>query len=87
MINALQRGDLHAVCGSVGNALEAPVAKMHREIYEIKKKLLMQGAMTAQMTGSGSAVFGIFPDQKKARAAATALRSSENYAYTAQPGD
>ena len=48
---------------SVGNDFEPSVIKAHPEIAEIKRVLLSMGADYAQMSGSGSAVFGLFPAQ------------------------
>lgn len=42
------------------NDFEAPIFKLHPELAEIKAKLYQQGAKYAAMSGSGSALFGIF---------------------------
>lgn len=42
------------------NDLEAPVVRRHPEITAIKAALREQGAIAAAMSGSGSAVFGLF---------------------------
>lgn len=47
--------------GSLGNDFEAPVISAKPRIGEIRARLLELGAVYAQMSGSGSAVFGIFP--------------------------
>ena len=39
------------------------------EIGEIKAALLQRGALGASMTGSGSAVFGLFENEAQAQAA------------------
>jgi 4-diphosphocytidyl-2-C-methyl-D-erythritol kinase len=51
------------------NDLQAPVARRHPGITEIVETCLREGARVAQMTGSGSAVFGVFPDAAARRAA------------------
>ena len=43
------------------NDFEPVVFEQHRRIGAIKKKLIGAGASAALMTGSGSAVFGLFP--------------------------
>jgi 4-diphosphocytidyl-2-C-methyl-D-erythritol kinase len=53
------------------NDLEAPVTRRHPEITTIKAALREQGAIAATMSGSGSAVFGLF---RTRGAAARALR-------------
>jgi 4-diphosphocytidyl-2-C-methyl-D-erythritol kinase len=42
------------------NDLEPPVMRRHPEIAEIKAALKTGGAVAASMSGSGSAVFGLF---------------------------
>jgi 4-diphosphocytidyl-2-C-methyl-D-erythritol kinase len=60
-------------CG--GNDLQAPVAARHPEIDRIVRALTRLGAECAAMSGSGSAVFGLFPTKGAAERAATALGS------------
>jgi len=42
------------------NDFEKPIFKIHPELAEIKQKLYDLGAVYAAMSGSGSAIFGIF---------------------------
>jgi 4-diphosphocytidyl-2-C-methyl-D-erythritol kinase len=42
------------------NDFEVPVFRKHEEIKAIKEKLYSEGAVYASMSGSGSAVFGLF---------------------------
>jgi 4-diphosphocytidyl-2-C-methyl-D-erythritol kinase len=51
------------------NDLEPPVVRRHREIGQLKSALRDAGAVAAAMSGSGSAVFGLF----RGRSAANAL--------------
>jgi len=60
MLKSLDQQDLMHVAGHVGNTMESIVASAHPEIQEIKTTMLDCGAMGVAMTGSGSAVFGIF---------------------------
>jgi 4-diphosphocytidyl-2-C-methyl-D-erythritol kinase len=53
------------------NDFEASVFGRHPEIQELKKALLGQGAVYASLSGSGSAVFGVF---EELRTAWTAVR-------------
>ena len=46
------------------NDFEEPVFKKYPEIETIKKKLYIQGAVYAAMSGSGSTIFGLF-DKKQ----------------------
>ncbi len=57
----------------VANDFEPLVLKAHPEIAAMKQTLLASGAAFAQMSGSGSAVYGLFTDTSKAREAAARL--------------
>jgi len=56
------------------NDLEAPIARHHPEIDQMRTALRRAGALAAAMSGSGSAVFGLF--QKRADALAAVERLS-----------
>ena len=60
MLKSLDQHDLMHVAGHVGNAMEPLVSAEHPEIEEIKTIMNDCGALGTAMTGSGSAVFGIF---------------------------
>lgn len=47
----------------LNNDLEKVTIKEFPVIAQVKELLMSHGAMAAQMTGSGSSVFGIFPDK------------------------
>ncbi|MFH1977030.1 MAG: 4-(cytidine 5'-diphospho)-2-C-methyl-D-erythritol kinase [Pseudomonadota bacterium] len=61
------------------NDLESVTASRHPEINEVKEALLKMGAKGALMSGSGSSVFGLFPDYDNAITANKAL--SMNYKW------
>ena len=65
----LGQNDLKGAARYMENALEGPAVELVPEIGEIKADLLERGALAACMTGSGSAVFGLFADEEGARAA------------------
>ena len=46
------------------------------EVAEIKAHMLVGGALASVMTGSGSAVFGLFPDKKSAQICAERLAAA-----------
>jgi 4-diphosphocytidyl-2-C-methyl-D-erythritol kinase len=48
------------------NDLEAPVARHHPEIDQMKIALRRAGALAASMSGSGSTVFGLFQKRREA---------------------
>ncbi len=72
MLRALHSGDRKRIAGLLCNVFEQAVAG-YREIDAIKKSLLANGALGAVMTGSGSAVYGIFRSADCAKAACDAL--------------
>lgn len=76
MLEALDRQDLREVVESLGNVLETVAVDEYTVINEIKSEMMTFGAMGAVMTGSGPTVFGIFDDEKKARAAKESIYSS-----------
>jgi 4-diphosphocytidyl-2-C-methyl-D-erythritol kinase len=57
------------------NDLEAAANKIRPEIHLLKRRLLELGAVAAAMTGSGSAVFGVWHETEAAVAAAVQLRA------------
>lgn len=62
--NALAQQDLSAIGSRLFNVLESTVPG--DEIGKIKDKLLQCGAVGSAMTGSGTAVFGLFDSEEKA---------------------
>lgn len=58
--NVLQR-NIAEWKGLVVNDFEEPVFAKYPELREIKESLYRDGALYASMSGSGSAVFGLFP--------------------------
>jgi 4-diphosphocytidyl-2-C-methyl-D-erythritol kinase len=58
------------------NDLEAPIARHHPEIDQMKAALRRAGALAAAMSGSGSAVFGLFQKHRDALRAVDRLAGS-----------
>ena len=63
--------------GSVVNDFEKSVFASHPAIGRVKQSLLEAGAVYASMSGSGSAVFGLFDDGDKAEA----MRGKTSFIY------
>ena len=55
------------------NDFEAVVARRHPEVASYVDALRTRGALVARMSGSGSAVFGVFAEEAAARAACDTL--------------
>ena len=72
MMDALQRRDLAEIFSQIGNVFEQ-VLPPGSEIFAIRDRLLTLGAGTACMSGSGSAVVGIFSQEEAARSSAAAM--------------
>ena len=70
---ALLAGDLAGMDAAAGNALEKPAIAMLPEVAAAMRQLREAGAQMVRMTGSGSAVFGVFAGDEAARAAAQQL--------------
>jgi 4-diphosphocytidyl-2-C-methyl-D-erythritol kinase len=58
------------------NDLEAPIARHHPEIDQMRTALRRAGALAAAMSGSGSTVFGLFQKRGEALAAVEGLAGS-----------
>ena len=65
---------LDLVRAGIENDFEAVVFPQHPELREVKKLLLREGAGYASLSGSGSAVYGLFASRQKAAQAAARLR-------------
>ena len=82
MLAAVERGDADALCANVCNVFEQALGgEQHDRIEEIKRSLLRYGARAAAMTGSGSAVFGLFREEAACAAACDALRCGTLQAF------
>lgn len=81
---ALQRGDLEAIGKNLCNVFEQAVLSDYPELNYIKSVLMTYGALGAQMTGSGSAVYGIFSSFEYAVVACTMLKENYPMVYMAK---
>ena len=72
MLNAINRRDISLLCQSCKNLFESAVDCA--EVVQAEQALIEHGAQCAVMTGSGSAVFGIFKNQESAEACAEVLK-------------
>ena len=80
---AIRAGDLAGICAAAANALEECSGAADNE--KIKTLLKENGALTALMTGSGAAVFGVFDTEGAANAAAEQLRLQYRQVYVTRP--
>ena len=66
MIKVLEKGNTEKIAELLYNVMEEAAIEEHPIISEIKESLIKKGAINAIMTGSGSAVFGIFKTTEEA---------------------
>ena len=85
LMNAMAEGDLDGLARRMYNVFEDVLPRRCSEIGTIKHALLDAGALGAVMSGTGSAVFGLFPDEEAARAAAEGLKARWRDCFAAVP--
>lgn len=72
-LEAVNERNVGEIARELYNALESEAVNEVPKIAEYKQRLIEQGALGAVMTGSGSAVFGIFESCEKAEEAKKAF--------------
>ncbi|WP_411677738.1 4-(cytidine 5'-diphospho)-2-C-methyl-D-erythritol kinase [Caproicibacter sp.] len=83
MLEALRRGDFSEIAAQTGNAFEKTVPLP--EIKKIKRRMLEAGAAAACMSGTGSAVFGLFDRQDREKSCADDLRQIYPNVFVCKP--
>ena len=78
---ALERGDVKGLSRRMFNVFEDVLDRRAGDINSIKSMLLGFGAYGAVMSGTGSAVFALFPDAEHAKWAADSLRPLHRETY------
>ena len=79
-LKGISNGDINAF-KSIRNMLEPAAKTLCPEIGGSEQMLLEYGAVSAMMTGSGSAVFGIFTNVNKAAEALEAAKNKEKIIF------
>lgn len=85
MLNALESGNLREISMRMFNVFEEVEDRRMRSETEIKHVLLDHGALGAVMTGTGSAVFGVFSDEAAAETCAANLRAEHKLCRVGRP--
>lgn len=75
MIDAIKTGNTALIAQKLSNVMGTVTEQIHPVVRGIRKKMIMNGALGAVMSGSGPTVFGIFPDFE------TAKRAHDSFAY------
>ena len=83
LVTALQSGQLQAVADCLSNALEQACGVS--QVQQLKGLMLEHGALGASMTGSGTAVFGLFDNPTQAQKAAKALQQQAAFVTVTHP--
>ena len=81
---ALERGELGEICRRMYNVFEDVDDRRMRTVSAIKSVLIDGGALGAVMTGTGSAVFGVFSDAQAASRVCAPLRREYGFCCTAK---
>lgn len=85
IVSALEEGNLMQICRRMYNVFEDVPDRRMRTVSEIRQKLLNGGASGAVMTGTGSAVFGIFTDRMAAESTSAILQEEYGFSAVAEP--
>ena len=83
IIDAITKGNFDSLKGRLINVFEKCTDV--KEVREITDKLRELGAIEAAMTGSGSAVFGVFTDKAKAKNCVRALQKEYPFVCISKP--
>lgn len=81
---ALEAGDLGGIVRRMYNVFEDVPDRRRSAIAGIKSAMLDSGALGSIMTGTGSAVFGIFDDPDTAKCACDRLRHDYEHCFLAK---
>ena len=87
LISALEKGSLPELCRRMYNVFEDVGDRRMRTVSQIKGQLLDHGALGAVMTGTGSAVFGVFHDRKQAETACGELKKEYGFCCVTEAVD
>ena len=83
LIKELNRGNLRSIASYMNNTFQE-VIPADSHIYTIRTALLRYNALNAMMSGSGSAVFGVFDEEEAAVAAAETLKKTYPQTFLAK---
>lgn len=84
LISALEQGNLRELSCRMYNVFEDVNDRRMRTVAAIKSVLIDKGALGAVMTGTGSAVFGVFSDKTEAEGAREALKREHGFCCLAE---
>lgn len=85
ILAALYDGALSELCHRMYNVFEDVLPPRQGELAQIKSGLLDCGALGAVMTGTGSAVFGVFDEPQRAKTAKRLFAQRFREVFVAEP--
>ncbi len=83
MVAALESGDLRRIGGKLCNVLEPTIPV--KDCALLKELMLQRGAVGAAMTGSGTAVYGLFAQRREAVSCLRQAMGKASAAFIAKP--
>ncbi len=83
LLSAMEKGQLDALSLFMENVLEQ--SEQNETVETLRQELLKNGALAARMTGSGSAVFGLFSEKEAASRCAVALAGENRQIFVTKP--
>ena len=83
LVRAIREGQLAQVCRRMYNVFEDVDDRRMRTVADIKSRLLDAGALGAVMTGTGSAVFGVFAPGQALEGVCAPLRREYGFCESA----
>ena len=84
LLDGMEKGSISDTVSALFNRFEVAVEPMRPAVSALKKAMLENRALAAQMSGSGPSVFGIFADLAEAERAAKALSAMGARAYACE---
>jgi len=85
LVRAIRDGDTTEAGRRLYNVFEDVLGREKNIVSDIKNALLDAGAVGASMTGTGSAVFGLFPDGETADSVAEKLSGKWRFCASVRP--
>ena len=83
LLSVMEKGQLDALSLFMENVLEQ--SEQNETVETLRQELLKNGALAALMTGSGSAVFGLFSEKEAASRCAVALAGENRQIFVTKP--
>ena len=85
ILEGIRQGDVESIARRMYNVFEDVLPRSCRDIGRLKSLLLEHGALGSVMTGTGSALFGVFADEATAEKALIEIKKECPEAWLTQP--